>query len=110
MREDFHLYSIKMYFFPLMPLRHLQEEIHAQYCISLVIRQGFFPSKTITKILICLIRPFMGPFRKGKTHIIAKFHWTDFVICSHLREGKIPSYSQINTVVYEISCHLQSMF
>ena len=42
----------------------------------------------------------MGLFRKGKTCIIAKVHWTDLVICtcSHSREGKIPSYSQINTV------------
>ena len=26
--------------------------------------------------------------RKGKYHIIAKFHRTDLVICSHYREGK----------------------
>ena len=27
-----------------------------------------------------------GPsFRTGKTGIIAKFHWTDFVICIHSR-------------------------
>ena len=37
-------------------------------------------------------------FRNGKTHIIAKFHWTDLVICSHSRERKTPSYSQRNTV------------
>ena len=36
---------------------------------------------------------------KGKTHILAKFLWTDLVICSHSREGETPSYSQINTVV-----------
>ena len=40
----------------------------------------------------------MGLFRNGKTCIIAKFHWTDLVICSHSRKGKTPSYSQINTV------------
>ena len=40
----------------------------------------------------------MGLFRKGKTYIIAKFHRTDLVICSHSREGKTPSYSQMNTV------------
>ena len=40
----------------------------------------------------------MGLFRKGKTLIIAKFHRTDLVICSHSREGKTLSYSQINTV------------
>ena len=34
-----------------------------------------------------------GGFRKGKTHIIAKFHGTELVICSHFREGKTLSYS-----------------
>ena len=38
-------------------------------------------------------------FRKGKTHIIAKFHWTDLVICSHSKERKTPTYSRRNTVV-----------
>ena len=40
----------------------------------------------------------MDWLRKGKTHIIAKFHRTDLVIESHSREGKPPSYSRINTV------------
>ena len=40
----------------------------------------------------------MGLFRNGKTHIIAKFHRTDEVVCSHVREGKPPSYSRRNTV------------
>ena len=40
----------------------------------------------------------LGLFRKGKTRIIAKFLPTDLVICSHSREGKTPSYSQINAV------------
>ena len=35
---------------------------------------------------------------KGKIRIIAKFHRTDLVICSHFRERKPPSYSQRNTV------------
>ena len=34
----------------------------------------------------------------GKTYI-TDFHGTDLVICSHSIEGKIPSYSLINTVV-----------
>ena len=38
---------------------------------------------------------------KGKTHIIAKFLWTDLVICSHFREGETPSNSRINTVLSE---------
>ena len=37
----------------------------------------------------------------GKTGIIAKFHWTDLVICSHSREGKSLSYSEINTVSFK---------
>ena len=40
----------------------------------------------------------LGLFRKGKTHVIAKFHRTDLVICSHSREEKALPYSQINTV------------
>ena len=37
-------------------------------------------------------------FRKGKTHIRAKFHRIDLVICSHSREGKTLSYSRIDTL------------
>ena len=36
----------------------------------------------------------MELFRKGETHIIAKFHRTDIVICSHSREGTPPSCSK----------------
>ena len=36
---------------------------------------------------------FLHCLRKGETGIIAKFHRTDLVICSHSREGKTPSYS-----------------
>ena len=39
----------------------------------------------------------LGLFRKDKTGIIAKFHRTDLVNCSHYSEGKTLSYSQINT-------------
>ena len=31
--------------------------------------------------------------------MIAKFLRTDFVICSHSREGETPSYSRINKVI-----------
>ena len=34
----------------------------------------------------------------GKTHITAKLHRTDLVMCTHFREGKTLSYSGINTV------------
>ena len=34
----------------------------------------------------------------GKTGIIAKVNTTDLVIRSHSRDGKTPSYSQINLV------------
>ena len=40
----------------------------------------------------------MGLFRKGKTCIIGKFDRTDLVFCSHFREKKMLSYSQINMV------------
>ena len=36
---------------------------------------------------------------KGKTPIIANFHRTDLVICSHSRERNTRSYSQINMVM-----------
>ena len=68
--------------------------LHFRYHISVVIRQSFFPSKTIQKDHSRSI----GLFRKGKTRIIAKFHRTDLVICSHSRNRKTLSYSQINTV------------
>ena len=41
----------------------------------------------------------LGLFRKGIIRIIAKFYKTDLVICSHCREEKTPSNSQINMVV-----------
>ena len=44
----------------------------------------------------------MGLLRKGKTPVEAKFQRTDLAICCHSREGKTPSYSQINTVCYQI--------
>ena len=47
----------------------------------------------------------MDLIRKSKTCVIAKFHRTDLVICSHSREwrshsreGQTLSYSRINTV------------
>ena len=44
-------------------------------------------------LLIC------SHLREGKTpSYIAKFHGTDLVICSQFREGKTLSYSQINMV------------
>ena len=40
----------------------------------------------------------LGLFKKDKTCIIAKVHRADLVICSHSRDGKTLSYSQINMV------------
>ena len=40
----------------------------------------------------------LGLFRKGTTHIIAKFHGTDSIICSHSRERKTLPYGRINTI------------
>ena len=43
--------------------------------------------------------------------IIAKFHWTYLVNCSHSREGKTPSYSQINMVyLRQIKIQIVSVF
>ena len=59
------------------------------YCISLAIRCFSFqnnqnnldPSYKMDLV-------FWGLFRKGKTHMITKFHETDLLICSHSRMGK----------------------
>ena len=52
----------------------------------------------------------MGLFRKGKTCIIAKFYMIDLLICSHSREGKTPSYSQINTIMHPPLLTVQSFW
>ena len=60
-----------------------------EYRISLVIRQSFFlpnHSQKSRSVLQDRSRS-LGLFRKGKTRIIAKFHRTDLVTCSHFREG-----------------------
>ena len=51
----------------------------------------------------------MGLFRKGKPHIIAKFHSADLVICSHSRKRKTLSYRQINMVHFQLYKHTQGM-
>ena len=38
----------------------------------------------------------------GRVKLIAKFHRTDLVICSHSREGKTPSYSRINMANFSL--------
>ena len=40
----------------------------------------------------------MGLFRKGKACIIDTFHITDLLVCSHARQGKTLSHSQIQKV------------
>ena len=64
------------------------------YCIASVIRQSFFPSKTIPKNLDLAYKTdlefwklfrkgktcIIAKFRKGKTCIIAKFYTTGLVI------------------------------
>ena len=52
----------------------------------------------------------MGLFRKGKTRITAKFHWTDLEVCSHSRERKTLSYSQKNTVDLDQVVHNDELF
>ena len=51
----------------------------------------------------------MRLFQKGKSRIIAKFHWIVLVICSHSRERKTPSYSRRNTVNF-LSCPFPGIF
>ena len=60
------------------------------YHISSVIRQEFVLQKQSQKFRSILQdgSRYLGLFRKSTIHIIAKFHRTDLVICSHSREGK----------------------
>ena len=60
----------------------------------------FFPFKQSQKSRSLLKdgSRFFGLYRKGKTLIIAKFHRTDLVVCSHFERGKTMSYSQRNRV------------
>ena len=61
------------------------------YHISLVIRWEFLPFQNNPKNLDPSYKTdldLLELFRKGKTHIIAKFHRTDLFICSLSREGK----------------------
>ena len=72
------------------------------YCISSVIRWSFFsfpkhfisfPKHSQKSRSILVGCRSLGFFRKGKTHITAKFHRTDLVICSHSGEEKTLSYN-----------------
>ena len=72
-----------------------------------IIRWGVFIPKLSQKRRFILSdgSRSLGLFRKGKTCIIAKFHRTDLLICSHSRGEKTLSCSWINTgalwIVYE---------
>ena len=71
------------------------------YRISSLIRQCFFSIQNNPKNLDQSYKTSrsLGLFKKGKTHITAKLHRTDLIICTHSREEKTPSYSPINTVL-----------
>ena len=66
----------------------------SNYCISSVIRQRFFIQKQSQKSRFILQdgSRSLGLFRNGKSRIIAKFHRTYLVICTHSRKRKTPSY------------------
>ena len=82
------------------------------YCISSVIKQIIFHPKQSQRSRSILKdgSRSLGLFRKGKIGIIAKFHRTDLVICSHSRGTKPPSYSQINMVAIIHSLKAQRLF
>ena len=56
------------------------------YCTSLVTRWSFFLPKQYQNLDPSYNNRFLGLFWKSKTHILAKFHKTDLVICSDSRE------------------------
>ena len=70
------------------------------YHISSDIRQSVFLPKQSQRSRSILKdgSRSLGLFRKGKTHIIAKFHMTNLVTCNHSIEGKTLSHSQMNTI------------
>ena len=53
------------------------------------IKTDFFYSKNNPKIIYLSYKTDLEIFKEGLTRILANFHWTDLVICSHSREGKI---------------------
>ena len=68
------------------------------YHISSV-KDGFFPLPNNPKNLDLSFKTDLDLWDcLGRVKLTAKFHKTDLVICSHSREGEIPSYSQINRV------------
>ena len=62
--------------------------------------RSIFPSKTIqrSRSISKDGSRSLGLFRKGKTHIVAKFQRIDLVVCSHSREEKSLSCSRITMV------------
>ena len=75
--------------------------ISTEYHISLVIRQSFSFQNNPKNVDLSyeMDLDLWDLVRKGKTCIIANFHKTDVVICSHSREGKTLSYRGINTLL-----------
>ena len=68
-----------------------------------VIRQEFFSFQNNLKNLHLSYKMDLDLWdclRRVKLVIIAKFHRTDLIICSHSREGKTLSNSRINIVLY----------
>ena len=70
-----------------------------------VIRHSFFSFKNNPKNLHLSYKMYLDFWDclgrvKLVLQCIAKFQRTDLIICSHSREGKPPSYSQINRVDY----------
>ena len=79
------------------------EPEQSDHCVPSVIRHSFcfLPNQKKNLDLSYKIDlDLWDCLRNVKTHIIAKYHRTDLVICycTHSREGKTPSYSQINVV------------
>ena len=77
----------------------------AIYRISLGIRRSFFLRKQPQKSRSVFLdgSRSLGLFRKGAAGVTAKFHRTDFVICSHSRERKPLSYSRIIKIDVTVS-------
>ena len=80
----------------MLEAEHLQHPVNRDNTVFLWLKDRAFSfqnkSKNLDPSLKHMSR-FLGLFRKNKIIIIAKFHMT---ICSHLREWKTLSYSQIN--------------
>ena len=78
--------------------RELLKVMSDIYRISSLIRRCFFSFQNNPKNLDLSYKTDLDLWDCLGRVKLAKLHRTDLIFCTHSREGKTPSYSQINTV------------